>query len=46
LNIPNTRGETPLHAAASRDNLSVVKFLLEKGAKKDVRDNGNKLPMD
>ncbi len=46
LDIPNNGGLTPLHVAAQTGNYEIVKFLLEKGAKKDVRDNGNKLPVD
>jgi ankyrin repeat protein len=39
VNATNDRGETALHGAAYRGSNSIVQFLVEKGAKLDVRSN-------
>lgn len=35
VNLPNSKGMTPLHYAAKRNNHEIAAFLLEKGAKID-----------
>ena len=39
-------GATPLHFAASRGHLSVVKWLVFHGAKADEKDDGGRTPLD
>jgi ankyrin repeat protein len=39
INCKNKQGMTPLHIAALKGNLPVVKFLLQKGALVDCKDN-------
>ena len=39
-------GATPLHFAASKGHLSVVKWLVFHGAKADDKDNFGKTPID
>jgi ankyrin repeat protein len=39
VNAANDRGETALHGAAYRGANTIVKYLVEKGAKLDVRSN-------
>jgi hypothetical protein len=39
VNDANDRGETALHGAAYRGSQSIVKYLVEKGAKLDARSN-------
>ena len=39
INVKDNRGDTPLHAAASRGNIEVVKFLIQKGADINAEDN-------
>jgi ankyrin repeat protein len=39
VNAVNDRGETPLHGAAYRGANTIVQYLVEKGAKLDVRSN-------
>lgn len=38
VTLPNSNGTTPLHAAVTRENTSIVKFLLEQGAEVDKFD--------
>ena len=45
LNGRGLTGETPLSAAATRGNTSMVQFLLLKGADKDVMDNDGRSPL-
>lgn len=40
INAQTKTGETPLHLAAEKGKLEMVKYLLELGAKTDVRDKG------
>jgi ankyrin repeat protein len=42
----NTRGETALHGAASRGADTIVKYLVEHGAKLDVKTGRNFTPLD
>lgn len=47
INIADKRGATPLHRAASKGNLSIVKLLLEHGdkLKVNVRDAYGNTPL-
>jgi uncharacterized protein len=45
VNAANDNGETALHAAVGRGD-SVVRFLVERGARLDVRDKFNRTPLD
>jgi ankyrin repeat protein len=45
VNAANALGETALHAAAARGYDSVVKFLLENGARSDVRNTRGQTPL-
>jgi len=45
VNAFNDAGETPLHVAAAR-SLPIVKFLVEHGAKADMRDRRGRTPLD
>lgn len=42
----NTGGETALHMAAARGADSIVRFLVEKGAKPDVKNKRGQTPLD
>ena len=42
----NTRGETALHVAAATGQPSVVKLLVERGARLDGKDADNRTPLD
>jgi hypothetical protein len=41
INAPTKTGETPLHLSAEKGKLEMVKYLLQQGAKVDIRDKGN-----
>lgn len=45
INAANGAGETALHGAALRDSDVVVKFLVESGARLDVKDKANRMPL-
>jgi ankyrin repeat protein len=45
VNIKDDLGRTPLHYAASSDNLSVVSLLIESGAELDAQDNDGQTPL-
>jgi uncharacterized protein len=45
INAFNDAGETPLHVAVGR-SLAIVKFLVEHGAKADMRDRRGRTPLD
>jgi ankyrin repeat protein len=40
VNSQTKNGETPLHMAAEKGKLEMVKYLLSQGAKTDIRDKG------
>ena len=42
----NDKGKTPLHVAASWDNLLGAKFLVENGANINLKDQDGKTPLD
>lgn len=45
---PNAKasyGDYPLHSAARRGNLSIVKYLIKKGAKVNLKDGHNRTPL-
>lgn len=44
VNRPNVHGTAPLHLAAYSGILTIAKLLLEKGAKKNVKDFRGKTP--
>lgn len=44
--IPECCGKTLMHVATEKNNIEIVKKLLEKGASFDVTDNFNKSPFD
>jgi serine/threonine-protein phosphatase 6 regulatory ankyrin repeat subunit B len=46
INLANSRGETALHGAAGRGADSVVEYLLDQGAKMDVRTRQGLTPLD
>jgi ankyrin repeat protein len=46
VNVQNKLGDTPLHSAAWKGHSEAVRLLLEKGARVDLRNNENKLPID
>jgi uncharacterized protein len=41
----NTGGETALHGAAQRGADAVVRFLVERGARLDAKDNAGRIPL-
>ena len=46
LDIQDTNGKTALHMAASQEKRKVVKYLMLKGANKDLPDQDGYLPID
>ncbi|KAJ2920378.1 hypothetical protein MD484_g171, partial [Candolleomyces efflorescens] len=46
IDQPDEYGYTPLHLACDRGHLEVVKFLLEKGANKELQDPDEFTPME
>lgn len=46
INLRNNKGETALHGAADRAANSVIAFLVEQGARLDVKDLSNRTPLD
>jgi ankyrin repeat protein len=44
VNVPGDIGWTPLHRAASYDNVQLVRLLLEHGADVNARDRSGKTP--
>jgi ankyrin repeat protein len=46
VNARDTRGRTPLHAAAAQGYTDVAKFLVERGADLKAADNDGVLPVD
>jgi ankyrin repeat protein len=46
VNAVNDKGETALHGAATSGRDEVVKYLVEKGAKLDVKDKEGRTPLD
>jgi ankyrin repeat protein len=45
VNAADLEGLTPLHAAASRDSVEVVRILLDAGAEVDARSNTGDTPL-
>jgi ankyrin repeat protein len=45
VNAVNSMGLTALHGAANRGSDDIIKFLVEKGAKVDVKDKEGRTPM-
>ena len=45
VNDANSMGLTPVHAAANRGSDDIIKFLVEKGAKLDVKDKEGRTPL-
>jgi ankyrin repeat protein len=46
VNLRNSRGEAALHGAADRGADTVVRFLVEHGARLDLKDQSNRTPLD
>jgi ankyrin repeat protein len=49
VNTQTKNGETPLHMAAEKGKIDMVRYLLSQGAKTDIRDkgpNGGATPYD
>ena len=46
INASNATGMTALHAVASRSNDEVVKFLVSRGARLDIKDHSNRTALD
>jgi ankyrin repeat protein len=46
VNSVDSRGQTALHGAAEKGYDQVVKFLVERGAKLDIKDKQGKTPLD
>jgi uncharacterized protein len=46
VNSANDKGETALHGAATSGRNEVVSYLVEKGAKLDVKDKRGRTPLD
>jgi ankyrin repeat protein len=46
VNAVNDKGETALHGAATSGRDQVVAFLVEKGAKLDIKDKDGRTPLD
>lgn len=46
LEAKDINGRTALHYASMYDNSKLIRCLLDKGARPDVKDNDGKLPMD
>jgi ankyrin repeat protein len=44
-NLKNSKGQTPLHLAASQLNLDLVKFFIKKKLNVNEKDNENKTPI-
>jgi ankyrin repeat protein len=45
VNAVNSMGLTALHGAANRGSDDIIRFLVEKGARLDVRDNEGRTPL-
>jgi ankyrin repeat protein len=45
VNAVNSMGLTAMHGAANRGSDEIIKFLVEKGARLDVKDNEGRTPM-
>jgi hypothetical protein len=46
VNAPNKKGETALHEAARYGSVKTLKTLLKAGAKKDLKNQAGKTPLD
>jgi hypothetical protein len=46
VNAVNSMGLRAIHGAANRGSDDIVKFLVSKGAKLDVKDNEGRTPLD
>jgi hypothetical protein len=46
INEKNTRNETALHGAATRGANTVAKYLVEHGARLEVKDRAGRTPLD
>jgi ankyrin repeat protein len=46
VNAVHTSGNTALHYAAQSGNLRMVEYLVSKGAKLDIKNKGNRTPLD
>jgi ankyrin repeat protein len=45
VNMRDYTGQTPLHGAAERGNVAIVRFLLENGAEINAADKDNRIPL-
>jgi len=46
VNAVNEQGNTASHLAAQRGNNRIIEYLVSKGAKLDVKNKGNRTPLD
>ena len=46
VTVANQRGFTALHGAAIHDDPSLVEFLVERGARLDVKNDNGQTPLD
>jgi ankyrin repeat protein len=45
MNIKDNDGNTPLHLAIIKDAIKILRLLLQKGAKTEIRNNKEETPM-
>jgi hypothetical protein len=45
INMPNSRGKTPLHRSASTEDFEITKMLLERGANVHAKDENERTPL-
>jgi len=46
INRRNKHGSTPLHIACRQGKLEIVKYLIQKGGKLDIKDNEGRTPLE
>ena len=46
INEKDTYGDTPLHAASSFNKIDIVKYLIESGANRTIKNNKGKTFLD
>ena len=46
INVKTNYGSTPLHNASYQGHLEIVKYLLSKGANKEIRRSDGDSPLD